>query len=35
MMVTEQGIIKKTPLTEFSNPRRNGIAAIGLRRTTG
>lgn len=30
MMVTEQGLIKKTVLTEFSNPRKNGIAAIGL-----
>jgi DNA gyrase subunit A len=30
MMVTEQGMIKKTALTEFSNPRRTGIAAIGL-----
>ncbi|MBM2845442.1 MAG: gyrA, partial [Bacteroidetes bacterium] len=30
MMVTEQGLIKKTALTEFSNPRKNGIAAIGL-----
>ncbi len=30
MMVTEQGIIKKTPLAEFGNPRRNGILAVGL-----
>jgi len=30
MMVTEQGLIKKTVLTEFSNPRKSGIAAIGL-----
>ncbi len=30
MMVTEQGMIKKTPLSEFSNPRRTGIGAIGL-----
>ncbi len=30
MMATEQGIIKKTPLEEFSNPRKTGIAAIGL-----
>ncbi|MBS1117737.1 MAG: gyrA, partial [candidate division NC10 bacterium] len=30
VMVTELGTIKKTPLTEFSNPRRGGIAAIGL-----
>jgi DNA gyrase subunit A len=30
LMVTEQGMIKKTPLSEFSNPRRTGIGAIGL-----
>ena len=30
MMVTEQGMIKKTALSEFSNPRRTGIGAIGL-----
>jgi DNA gyrase subunit A len=30
MMVTEQGMIKKTALSEFSNPRKTGIAAIGL-----
>jgi DNA gyrase subunit A len=30
MMVTERGMIKKTPLSEFSNPRRTGIGAIGL-----
>lgn len=30
VMVTEQGIIKKTALEEFSNPRRSGIMAIGL-----
>ena len=30
MMVTEQGMIKKTPLAEFANPRRTGIGAIGL-----
>jgi DNA gyrase subunit A len=30
MMVTEQGLIKKVQLSEFSNPRKNGIAAIGL-----
>jgi DNA gyrase subunit A len=28
--VTEQGQMKKTSLMEFSNPRRNGIAAISL-----
>ena len=30
LMVTEKGIIKKTSLEEFSNPRRTGIAAISL-----
>jgi DNA gyrase subunit A len=30
MMVTQQGLIKKVNLSEFSNPRRTGIAAIGL-----
>ena len=30
LMVTEQGNIKKTLLSEFSNPRKTGIAAIGL-----
>jgi DNA gyrase subunit A len=30
LMVTEQGLVKKTPLGEFSSPRRTGIAAIGL-----
>ena len=30
MMVTKQGMIKKTPLAEFSNPRKSGIIAIGL-----
>ncbi len=30
LMVTEQGIIKKTALEEFSNPRKSGIVAIGL-----
>jgi DNA gyrase subunit A len=30
VMVTESGTIKKTPLSDFSNPRRGGIAAIGL-----
>ena len=29
-MVTEEGIMKKTSLTEFSNPRKNGIMAISL-----
>ncbi len=30
VMATEHGIIKKTALEEFGNPRRNGIVAIGL-----
>ncbi|HCV41951.1 MAG TPA: DNA gyrase subunit A, partial [Bacteroidetes bacterium] len=30
MMVTQQGLIKKVELSEFGNPRRSGIAAIGL-----
>ena len=30
MMVTMQGLIKKVKLSEFSNPRRSGIAAISL-----
>ncbi|MCZ6774928.1 MAG: DNA gyrase subunit A [Ignavibacteria bacterium] len=30
MMVTEHGVIKKTALSEFSNPRKSGINAIGL-----
>ncbi len=30
IMVTEQGSIKKTALSEFSNPRKSGIGAIGL-----
>jgi DNA gyrase subunit A len=30
LMVTERGIVKKTSLSEFSNPRRSGIAAISL-----
>jgi DNA gyrase subunit A len=29
-MVTEQGQMKKTTLSEFSNPRRSGIGAISL-----
>lgn len=31
-MVTEKGMIKKTVLSEFSNPRKSGIAAITLRK---
>ncbi len=30
LMVTEQGIIKKSALHDFSNPRKTGIGAIGL-----
>ena len=30
VMVTEQGVVKKTALAEFSNPRKTGIGAIGL-----
>lgn len=30
-MVTKCGIVKKTPLTEFANVRKNGLAAINLR----
>jgi DNA gyrase subunit A len=30
VMATEKGIIKKTGLGEFGNPRRTGIVAIGL-----
>ena len=30
VMVTEQGMIKKTTLAEFGNPRRSGVAALGL-----
>jgi DNA gyrase subunit A len=30
MMATQQGLIKKVKLSEFSNPRRSGIAAMGL-----
>jgi len=29
-MVTEQGTVKKTPLDDFSNPRKKGIIAITL-----
>jgi DNA gyrase subunit A len=32
LMVTEQGLIKKTNLSLFGNPRRSGIIAISLRR---
>ena len=30
LMVTEKGIIKKTPISAFSNVKRNGIIAINL-----
>jgi DNA gyrase subunit A len=30
VMVTKQGVIKKTPLSEFANVRRNGLNAINL-----
>ncbi|HTY04063.1 MAG TPA: DNA gyrase subunit A [Rhodocyclaceae bacterium] len=29
-MATAQGTVKKTPLTEFANPRKAGIIAVGL-----
>ncbi len=29
-MATSFGTVKKTPLSEFSRPRNNGIIAIGL-----
>jgi DNA gyrase subunit A len=29
-LITKQGTVKKTPLTEFSNPRRGGIIAVTL-----
>jgi DNA gyrase subunit A len=31
-MFTEQGIVKKVVLSEFSNPRRNGIVAANLKK---
>jgi len=31
LMATSQGILKKTPLSEFSRPRSSGIIAVGLR----
>ena len=30
-MVTKNGIVKKTPLHEFKNIRKNGLAAINIR----
>ncbi len=32
IMATVQGMIKKTPISEFQNVRRSGIIAIGLRK---
>jgi DNA gyrase subunit A len=32
LMVTENGMVKKTALAEYSNPRRGGIIAIRLRK---
>ena len=32
MMATKQGIVKKTPLSEFANIRANGLIAIGLKK---
>jgi DNA gyrase subunit A len=29
-MATSQGTVKKTPLSDFSNPRKNGIIAVAL-----
>ncbi len=29
-MATSKGVVKKTPLTDFSNPRKAGIIAVGL-----
>jgi DNA gyrase subunit A len=31
LMVTDQGLVKKVVLSEFSNPRRSGITAMGLK----
>jgi DNA gyrase subunit A len=30
LMATKQGVVKKTDLTEFSNPRRKGIIALSI-----
>ncbi len=35
VMVTKNGIIKKTPLKDFGNVRKNGIIAIGLKKDDG
>jgi DNA gyrase subunit A len=31
LMVTKSGLVKKTPLSDYSKPRRTGITAIGLK----
>jgi len=35
VMITKDGIIKKTPLKDFENVRKNGIIAIGLKKEDG
>ncbi|MDE2001645.1 MAG: DNA gyrase subunit A, partial [Patescibacteria group bacterium] len=35
VMVTKNGMIKKTPLEDFANVRRNGIIAINLKKGDG
>jgi len=32
LMVTERGLVKKVVVSEFSNPRRSGITAMGLKK---
>ncbi|SEP93253.1 DNA gyrase subunit A [Ectothiorhodospira magna] len=34
-MATSEGVVKKTPLVDFSRPRSNGIIAVGLREGDG
>ncbi len=31
-MATEKGLVKKTPIQEYANVRKTGLAAIALRR---
>ena len=31
-MATKKGLVKKTPLSEFKNLRKNGLIAIKLKR---
>ncbi|RJP73418.1 MAG: DNA gyrase subunit A [Candidatus Zixiibacteriota bacterium] len=31
IMATRQGVVKKTPLSDYGNPRRTGIIALGIR----